>query len=98
MIAYHGGPFSDAKIAAGIWRKHHAMTSFAGNEQIGIAALPGTRTIGGSTPGETHPGFDFAIIPDVIDGSEEENDDLLAEWRFFDGISVYQLHESPDRL
>src|SRR5262249_34967738 len=27
-----------------------------------------------------HPGFDFAIIPDVIEGSEEENDDLLAEW------------------
>jgi hypothetical protein len=27
-----------------------------------------------------HPGFDFAIIPDVIDGSEEENDDLMAQW------------------
>ena len=45
-----------------------------------------------------HPGFDFAIIPDVIDGSEEENDDLLAEWPFFDGVPVYHLHESPDRL
>jgi len=40
-----------------------------------------------------HPGFDFAIIPDVIDGSEEENDDLLAEWPFFDGVPVYHLHE-----
>ena len=38
MIAYHGGPFSDATIAAGIWRKHHAMSSFARSEQIGIAA------------------------------------------------------------
>jgi hypothetical protein len=45
-----------------------------------------------------HPGFDFAIIPDVIDGSEEENDDLLAEWPFFDGVPVYHLHESLDRL
>ena len=27
-----------------------------------------------------HPRFDFAIIPDVIDGGEEENDALLAEW------------------
>jgi hypothetical protein len=45
-----------------------------------------------------HPGFDFAIIPDVIDGSEEENDDLLAEWPFFYGVPVYHLHESLDRL
>jgi len=45
-----------------------------------------------------HPGFDFAIIPDAIDGSEEENDDLLAEWPFFDGVPVYHLHESLDRL
>ena len=37
MIAYHGGPFSDATIAARIWRKHHAMISFARSEQIGIA-------------------------------------------------------------
>lgn len=26
---------------------------------------------------KNHPGFDFAIIPDVIDGGEEENDALL---------------------
>ena len=38
MIAYRGGPLSDATIAAGIWRKHHAMISFARSEQIGIAA------------------------------------------------------------
>ena len=38
MIAYHGGPFSDPTVAAGIWRRHHAMISFARNEQIGIAA------------------------------------------------------------
>ena len=42
MIAYHGGPFSDATIAAGIWRKHHAMISFARNEQIRIAAEYGS--------------------------------------------------------
>jgi hypothetical protein len=38
MIAYHGGPFSAPTIAAEVWRKHHAMISFARNEQIGIAA------------------------------------------------------------
>jgi hypothetical protein len=37
MIAYHGGPFSGPTIAAGVWRKRHAMVSFARNEQIGIA-------------------------------------------------------------
>ena len=120
MIAYHGGRFSDATIAAGIWRKHHAMISFARNEQIGIAAEYASSfaldngafslwRAGQRRPAwdsyhrwieawRNHPGFDFAIIPDVIDGSEEENDDLLAEWPFFDGVPVYHLHESPDRL
>lgn len=27
-----------------------------------------------------HPGFDFAVIPDIIGGSETENDELVAEW------------------
>ena len=34
----------------------------------------------------------------MIDGSAEENDDLLAEWPFFDGVPVYHLHESLERL
>jgi hypothetical protein len=38
MIAYHGGPFSELTIATEIWRKHHAMISFARPEQLGIAA------------------------------------------------------------
>jgi hypothetical protein len=107
MIAYHGGPFSDPTIAARVWRKYHAMVSFARNEQIGIAAEHASSfaldngalslwRAGQRRPAwdsyyrwveawRNHPGFDFAIIPDVIDGSEEENDDLLAEWPFFRG-------------
>lgn len=27
-----------------------------------------------------HPSFDWAVIPDVIDGGEAENDALLREW------------------
>lgn len=27
-----------------------------------------------------YPSFDFAVIPDVIDGSEDDNDALLASW------------------
>lgn len=46
-----------------------------------------------------HPGFDWAIIPDIIGGSEEDNDALLAEWPFQDiGVPVWHLHESFDRL
>lgn len=46
------------------------------------------------------PNCDFAVIPDVIDGSEEDNDALLAEWphgKFF-GAPVWHMHESLDRL
>lgn len=50
-----------------------------------------------------HPGFDFAVIPDVIDGTEHENDELIAEWcaavyRRDIGAPVWHLHESLDRL
>lgn len=46
------------------------------------------------------PNFDFAVIPDVIDGTEEDNDRLLAEWPFspFVGAPVWHMHESLERL
>lgn len=46
------------------------------------------------------PGFDFAVIPDVIDGCEDENDALLAEWPLsrWLGAPVWHMHESIDRL
>ncbi len=46
------------------------------------------------------PSCDFAIIPDVIDGSEADNDALVEEWplpRWF-GAPVWHLHESLSRL
>jgi hypothetical protein len=48
----------------------------------------------------THPGFDWACVPDVIDGTEEENDELLAKWPFSTlvGMPVWHFHESLDRL
>lgn len=48
----------------------------------------------------THPGFDFAVIPDVIEGSEDENDALLGEWPFPKhlGAPVWHTNESLDRL
>jgi len=50
--------------------------------------------------GKRQPACDFAVIPDVIDGSEADNDALLAEWpmpKWF-GAPVWHLHESFDRL
>lgn len=46
------------------------------------------------------PSCDFAVVPDVIDGSEADNDALVAEWplpRWF-GAPVWHMHESLDRL
>lgn len=46
-----------------------------------------------------HPGCDFAIIPDVIDGDEVANDLLISEWPFKTfGVPVWHLHESLGRL
>lgn len=50
-----------------------------------------------------YPSFDFAVIPDVIDGDEADNDALLAEWPWRErapwvGAPVWHLHESLGRL
>jgi hypothetical protein len=48
-----------------------------------------------------HPGFDWALIPDVIGGTPEENDALIAEWPAdlrADGVPVWHLHEPVERL
>lgn len=54
---------------------------------------------------QRYPSFDFAVIPDVIDGDEQANDALLAEWPWrgttksgWVGAPVWHLHESIDRL
>lgn len=46
------------------------------------------------------PACDFAVIPDVIDGAEGENDDLVADWPLplWFGAPVWHLHESLGRL
>lgn len=42
---------------------------------------------------------DWAVIPDVIDGSDEANDALIAQWPHgYKGAPVWHLHESIDRL
>lgn len=41
----------------------------------------------------------WCLIPDIIDGSEEENDDQIREWpTALPGVPVWHMHESLDRL
>lgn len=50
--------------------------------------------------GKLIPSCDFAVVPDVIDGTEADNDALLVEWplpRWF-GAPVWHMHESMERL
>jgi hypothetical protein len=50
---------------------------------------------------ERHPGYDFALIPDAIDGDEAVNDGLIARWhaqRVRSGVPVWHLHERLERL
>lgn len=47
-----------------------------------------------------HPAFDWCLIPDIIEGSEEENNRLATDWPLDVHVSVpvWHLHESFDRL
>lgn len=46
-----------------------------------------------------HPAFDWSVIPDIIDGSEEQNDEWIRDWpNALPGVPVWHLHESLDRL
>lgn len=48
---------------------------------------------------QRHPACDWAIIPDVIGGSEEENDNLVDQWPSdLRGVPVWHLNESVSRL
>ena len=54
---------------------------------------------------QRYPIFDFAVIPDVIDGDEQANDALVAEWPWGReaktkgvGAPVWHMHESIERL
>jgi len=46
-----------------------------------------------------HPGFDWALIPDVIDGTEKDNDVQIAIWPLGTrGVPIWHLHESLQKL
>lgn len=48
-----------------------------------------------------HPAFDWALIPDDIEGDEADNDALLRDWPAHlrhAGVPVWHMHESLERL
>lgn len=50
-----------------------------------------------------HPGCDWALIPDVIDGTEEDNYRMFSEYMMAGGdllrsVPVWHMHESFERL
>lgn len=49
-----------------------------------------------------HPGFDWHLIPDIIDGSEDDNWRLMFHYHKeaakFSGVPVYHMHESMGHL
>jgi len=47
-----------------------------------------------------HPAFLWAVIADIIDGTEAENDQLIRLWPFkkWQSVPVFHLHESDERL
>ncbi len=53
-----------------------------------------------AAPRLKHPAVDWALIPDVIDGNEADNDALIAEWPHGKalGVPVWHMHESLERL
>lgn len=48
-----------------------------------------------------HPGFDWCLIPDVIDGTQSENEKEISKWknkRKIKSVPVWHLNESLDWL
>ncbi len=47
-----------------------------------------------------HPAFDWCLIPDIIDGNEEENNRLIEQWPLDNSMSVpvWHMHENLENL
>lgn len=48
-----------------------------------------------------HPACEWALIPDVIDGDESDNDRLVRDWPHewrHQGVPIWHLHEGLDRI
>jgi len=46
---------------------------------------------------QTHPAYHWHLIPDVIDGTEQQNSKLVEQWQL-DGVPVWHMNESIEYL
>lgn len=110
------GPFSDPATAVAVWRGRHDDQFCAISITVEVCqffcldngALSGagardliqTGTISCLDRWTRQPGFDFAVIPDRIDGTEDENEELLTQWPFYRwlGCPVWHMHETLGRI
>lgn len=83
------------EVAQSVIADNGAFTAWNNKESVNIPAY-----IDWVTEWHRHPAFDWCLIPDVIDGSEKENDTLIDEWPLSISCSVpvWHLHESLERL
>lgn len=83
-----------ADVAQSFVLDNGAFTAWKGGVAVDV---PGY--IGWCRQWNKHPGFDWALIPDVIDGDEAQNDALVWAWPpDIEGVPVWHMHESLDRL
>jgi hypothetical protein len=90
-----------AKVCASFVLDNGAFTFWKRGEQV-----PGGKSPDWDTYVEwvntwvAHPGFDWWIIPDVIDGTEDDNLKLTFWYRTAapNGVPVYHMHESLEHL
>lgn len=66
--------------------------------QAGKGRVPFDQYVEWVLTASRHPGFDWCLIPDIIDGDEDDNAKWVREWmshKFkFEGVPVWHLHES----
>jgi len=80
-----------AEICQSFILDNGAFSAWTRNERLDIDGFRAWVDLWGR-----HPGCDWYLIPDVIDGDETANDALLDGWP--GGVPVWHLHESLDRL
>ena len=99
MIHYHGTPLGNKRDdIARFFPCRHAFIPFPRPEDLPTVAEV-ARSFAFDNGAFSAWRADWAIIPDVIDGDEQANNDLLAEWPFEEcGVPVWHLHESLERL
>lgn len=83
------------EVAQGVALDNGAFTLWKSGERVDVVAYEAW-----VRHWMRHPAFEWAIIPDIIDGSEDENDELIRTWVLPDAISVpvWHMHESLGKL